>query len=84
MTDMDRALPSGRAVVNGAASVSAVPASVPSAMSDEALAEAMLPGDPRGKAVVARMKPQSRALYEHMLWVADELNAGRVPPGVMI
>lgn len=53
-------------------------------MSDEELAEAMLPGHPEGLAVVGRLTVAQRALYEHMLWVADELNAGRVPPGVLV
>lgn len=49
-----------------------------------ALAEALLPGEPNGLVVVAKMAPEKRASYERLLWVADELNAGRVPPGVMI
>lgn len=53
-------------------------------LSDEELADAMMPGDPRGLAVVRRMQPDRRALYEHMLWVAGELSAGRTPPGVIV
>lgn len=57
---------------------------IPSAMTDEALAEALLPGEPDGARVVAQMPAQQRATYERLVWTADELNAGRVPPGVMI
>lgn len=32
----------------------------------------------------AKTPPEKRAVFEQMAFVADELNAGRVPPGVMV
>lgn len=64
--------------------VSAVPVGVPNAMTDAELAEALLPGKPNGEAAIARMTPERRATYERMIWVGNELNAGRIPPGVLV
>jgi hypothetical protein len=56
------------------------------AMSDEALAEACCPGEPEADkaAFLAALSSEHRAALERLIWVGDELNAGRVPPGVMI
>jgi hypothetical protein len=32
----------------------------------------------------AKLSPDNRAVFERMAFVAEELNAGRVPPGVMV
>jgi hypothetical protein len=54
-------------------------------MSDEDLAKFLgLHGDPRWPGVIANLTPEKRAMYERMAWVTDELNAGRVPDGVMV
>jgi hypothetical protein len=34
--------------------------------------------------LVRALTPQKRSTLERMCWVADELNAGRIPEGVLI
>ncbi len=55
------------------------------AMSDEALGLALAPradADERRR-IVEALDPADRRAYERLLFVADELNAGRTPDGVM-
>lgn len=56
----------------------------PYAMTDEELADALLPGEPDRLAAIAKLSPEKRATYERLIWVGNELNAGRIPPGVLI
>jgi len=55
-------------------------------MTDEELTAFAWPdATPEEAAILcAKLSPDKRAVFEHMAWVADELNAGRVPPGVMV
>jgi hypothetical protein len=55
-------------------------------MSDAAFAEACCPGESEaGKtAFIAAIGDQQRTVLERLIWTGDELNAGRIPPGVMI
>lgn len=54
-------------------------------MDDFTLARALIPEDvEKGLTVLRRMSPDERAGYEHLVWVGNELNAGRVPPGVLV
>lgn len=32
----------------------------------------------------AKLSPKKRAVFERMAFVADEIKAGRMPPGVMV
>jgi hypothetical protein len=55
------------------------------AMDDMTLARSLVPDDVKtGLAIVRKLTPDKRAAYERMIYVADELNAGRIPPGVMV
>lgn len=64
---------------------STTPDSAPS-MSDEQLGEALVPdGPPELRAqIVSALSPERRRSYEQLLFVADELNAGRAVDGVMV
>ena len=54
-------------------------------MDDFTLARELIPDDvEKGLTVLRRMSPGERASYERLIWVGNELNAGRVPPGVMV
>lgn len=54
-------------------------------MTDADLACALVPDDPaKGAIIAARLSPQKRSTYEALIHCADEINAGRVPPGVMV
>ena len=46
---------------------------------------AIEPGTDLAERFLARITPEKRALYERMMFVCDEINAGRrVPPGVIV
>lgn len=54
-------------------------------MDDLTLARELCPDDvDTGLAIVRKLTPEKRASYERLIWVGNELNAGRVPPGVMV
>jgi hypothetical protein len=55
-------------------------------LSDEALGLELMPDgtDEQRAKIVAGLTPKDRAAYERMIFVADELNKGRVPAGVIV
>jgi hypothetical protein len=55
-------------------------------MSDEALGLELAPDEtPENRArLVAALSPQERISYENLLFVAAELNAGRIPENVIV
>ena len=55
-------------------------------MSDEELGQALAPDWPTEAQLklVAAIPPEKRAAYERLIWVGNELNEGRIPPGVMV
>ena len=54
-------------------------------MTDEALGLALAPNLPEADRlkIVNSLTPAKRAACERLIWTADELNAGRVPEGVI-
>lgn len=54
-------------------------------LTDDALGLELMPdGTPEQRArIVAGLDPDQRRAYERMIFVADELNAGRIPAGVI-
>ena len=55
-------------------------------MGDAELAAHLLPGVPEAEALaaVAQLEPKHRETLERLIWAADELNAGRIPSGVIL
>lgn len=54
-------------------------------MDDFTLARHLVPEDVEsGLTVIRRMTPEKRAAYERLIWVGEELSAGRVPPSVIV
>jgi hypothetical protein len=55
-------------------------------MSDHDLIAFVWPGATAEEAALflKGITPEKRATFERMAFVADELNAGRIPPGVMV
>ncbi|MDQ4421511.1 hypothetical protein OOT33_13875 [Sphingobium sp. DEHP117] len=55
-------------------------------LSDEELGKALAPDWPLDAQLklVAAIPPEKRAGYEMLVWVGNELNEGRIPPGVMV
>ena len=55
-------------------------------MTDEQLSAFAWPNatPEQATALIASLTPERRATFERMAFVADELNAGRVPAGVLV
>jgi hypothetical protein len=62
-----------------------IPDTVPP-LSDEALGLELMPDgtDEERAKIVAGLSPKDRTAYERMIFVAGELNEGRVPAGVIV
>ena len=55
-------------------------------MSDDELGRELAPDLPTEDQLklVAAIPPEKRAAYERLIWVGNELDEGRIPPGVMV